>query len=605
MNQSRHGSRLHSTNVFGWTMRAVATGLLVLATLTLGCDESAPLAPSAGASSTSTTLSNGTSLAAGLSSGKGAVTAKTTVGHSLAFRDVHDELGIKFAYDTGADGRALMVEATGGGAGWIDFDRDGTWDLYCVQGGNAAWKSPDENPPDQLYRGIGGRYVDVAQLAGIVDPGYGQGIAVGDFNEDGFEDIYVTNVGKNSFFVNQGDGTFVEVADVAGVQDGRWSSTAAWADLDGDSDLDLFLCNYLAYDPYQPFPCNLPDGTPTTCHPEHLNPVSNACFENLGDGTFREVAKQWGLTGPGSKSLSVLIADLDGDDRADVFVANDTTANFLFKNAGTGKYEEQAVLAGCALNGEGLYQASMGIAVGDYDENGFPDLYVTHFTHDSNTLYTNLGSKGFQDLTKRRGLHTPTLKYLGFGTVMADFDRNGKQDLFIANGHIDEETNTDSLYEMPAQLFTYGTDRFVECTAEAGPYFKQMVIGRAVASCDWDDDGDMDLAVIHQSVPSAMLENQASSGHWLKVRFIGTASNRRGISTKTVLTQGDRRLVQELVAGSSYCASNEPTLFFGLVEDTVVNLDVLWPSGRRQTLENVSVDQTVTIREPTTREASP
>lgn len=586
-------------------MRAVASAIfLVLGTAfalsQVGCERPSDTSTSAEANAVhANPLAEGTS-----TSSLAAETPSTAnlprLAESLAFRDVHESVGVDFVYRNGAAGRALMVEATGGAAGWLDLDRDGLWDLFLPQGGNPAWKSADENPNDALYRSEGEAFVDVADMAGIVDTGYGQAVAIGDFDNDGFDDIYVTNVGKNTFFINQGDGTFREEADGTGVQDERWSCTAAWSDLDGDSDLDLFVCNYLAYDPYAPIPCDLDDGTPTTCHPNLLQPVTNSCFENLGDGTFREVGKQWGLTGRGSKSLSVIIADLDGDDLPDVFVANDTTANFFFKNLGSGRFKEQGLLAGCALSGDGLFQASMGIAVGDYDHNGYPDLYVTHFTHDSNTLYSNLGSRGFQDSTRSAGLHTPTLPYLGFGTIMADFDRNGLQDMFIANGHTDPVTKSDAMYEMPAQMFTWNGVRFVECSTTAGPYFQRRVVGRGVASCDWDGDGDLDLAVVNQNDPVAMLENDASTGHWLNVQLVGTRSNRRGINTKATLHQGGRRLVQELVGGSSYNASNEPCIYFGLVEDEPVRVELSWPSGVRQTLEGVTVDQTLTIREPAT-----
>ncbi len=526
--------------------------------------------------------------------------AGKSTGFGATFLDVHAESGIDFAYANGAVGRAMMVEVTGGGAGWLDYDADGQWDLYLAQGGNPAWTSPTENAPDALYRQIGaGQFEEIAGPARIDERGYGQGVAVGDFDNDGFDDIYVSNVGRNSFFQNLGDGTFRELADAARVQDSRWSSSAAWADLDADGDLDLYLCNYVIYDPYHPYPCYLKDGTPATCHPEELNPVPNVCFENLGDGTFNEVSTAWGLVGQGSKSLGVVVADMDGDRQSDIYIANDMTTNFFYRCVGPGVFHEEGAGKGCALSGDGLFQASMGVAIGDYDDNGFLDLYVTHFTDDSNTLYTNLGSVGFQDSTQALGLHVPTLKYLGFGTVMADFDRDRKQELFVANGHIDDRTAAGYLFEMPAQLFTYREGRFVECSQEAGPYFQQQVVGRSVATCDWDDDGDLDLAVTHQNRAAALLRNECDSGHWLKVRLVGTTSNRRGINTKLELRQGARRHVQELVAGSSYCATHEPCVFFGLGDDAAeLKLELWWPSGIHQAVDGIAVDQTVTVREP-------
>lgn len=539
------------------------------------------------------------SLHAALNSPQSKPASTMATGSSPHFTDVHAEQGVEFVYRNGAIGKALMVESTGGGAGWLDYDRDGEWDLYLVQGGNPAWTSPDENPSDVLYRRVGPEgWVDVTEKAGIRETGYGQGVAIADYDNDGFPDIYVTNVGRNSFYRNMGDGTFLEAAEAAGLLESRWSTSAAWGDLDLDGDLDLYVCTYLEFDPYHPLPCFKANGQPTTCHPGEVAPVPDVCFENLGDGTFREVSKAWGLVGEGSKSLGVVIADLNDDGRPDVFVSNDTTANFLFINQSKGKFEERGIPLGCALSGDGLFQANMGIAFGDFDENGHPDLYVTHFTNDYNTLYANLGKAGFQDVTHAQGLVEPTLKYLGFGTVMADFDRNGRADLFVANGHIDDYRDIGLLFYMRPQAFTYLGGRWRECTDEAGDYFRGEYLGRAVATCDYDHDGDLDLAVIHQNAPMAILRNDATAGHWLAVRFIGTSSNREGWQNRVTLRQGRRTMVQQLAGGTSYCASHQPQLLFALTSAEPCDLEVLWTSGIRQRLQAVGVDQLLILQEP-------
>ena len=516
------------------------------------------------------------------------------------FRDVHDEAGVSFEYDNGVAGNNLMVESFGGGAGWLDYDRDGHWDLYLVQGGNPV---PDQRtvlPPNQLFRNIGGgRFVDVSDFAYATDTSFGQGVAVGDYDDDGFDDIYIANVFRNVLYRNLGDGTFEDVAVETGVGNKLWSTSAAWSDLDLDGDLDLFVCNYLDYDPRHPLPCPKEDGTPGICDPQDVDPVPNDLFVNDGNGGFRSLAPQWGLTGEGSKSLGVAIADFNDDGLPDIFIANDVTANFLFVNQGGCRFRDLALSYGCAASASGKFQASMGVAFGDYDGNGFPDLYISHFTDDSGTLYANLGTGGFYDTTRSTGLHNPTLNFLGFGTVMADFNYDGHLDLFITNGHIDDWRDRGFMWQMPPQLFTFDGRRWQECTDQGGDPFRISRIGRAVASCDYDEDGDVDLAVIHHNAPIGLLNNESSCGHWLKLEFIGRISNRRGIGVKAAVTQGDRQLIQQLPGGTSFCAAHQPALFFGLGDSRErCTVRVQWPSGQNQELIDVSIDKTLVVMEP-------
>jgi hypothetical protein len=451
-----------------------------------------------------------------------------------------------------------------------------------------------------LYRNQGdSTFVEVSQAAAVDERGYGQGIAVGDFDNDGFDDIYVTNVGRNVLFQNNGDGTFREMTDYAGVGDNYWGTSAAWGDLDLDGDLDLFLCNYVKYDVLKPVDCPRPDGKPGVCPPVYVEPRRNQCFENLGNGRFRPVAREWGLRGDGSKSLGVVIADFDGDHRPDVFVANDTTANFFFRNRGDRRFEEAATLLGCAMSETGVLQASMGIGFGDFDRNGFPDLYLTHFTRDSNTMYANLGPNGFHDTTRSSGLHQPTFPFLGFGTVMTDFNHDGRDDLFVTNGHIDDWRNEGQLWRMPPQLFTYDGRNWLDCRQQAGPFFEKKLIGRAVAMADYDGDGDRDLVIVHQNSPTVLLQNDSVGGHWLSLRFVGQASNRRGIGVQVTLQQGSTQLVQQLPGGTSFCASHEPALDFGLGEsDQPCSLIIHWPSGRTQERKGVAPNQKLILIEP-------
>lgn len=521
------------------------------------------------------------------------------------FEDLHAALGLDFTYSNGEAGESLMVEAIGGGVGWLDYDCDGHWDLYFTQGGDPAAADRSGQPIDRLFRQLPGelpggasRFVDVTEASLIREPAYSQGVAIGDFDNDGFDDIYVTNVGRNTLFQNLGDGTFGEVTDSAGVGDERWSSSAAWADLDLDGDLDLYVCNYLKYDPLHPMDCRNVRGEARICHPRDVEHWPDECYLNQGDGTFRPVAAERGLFGPGNKALGVVVADFTNDRRPDIYVANDTTANFLFVNQGEGRFQESAVLLGCAVDRNGMAQASMGLAVGDYDGNGWLDIYSTHFYDESNTLYRNLGNNGFEDVTGIVGLHEPTLPRLGFGTAMADFNQDGRQELLIANGHI-ENFPGNPLLRMKPQLFSFDGTRFRDCSTAAGGFFQERQVGRGVALADYDGDGDLDAAVVHQNTPAALLENRSQRGHFLAVRFIGVQSNRRGIGCRVTVTSADGQWVQELCGGSSFASSHQPQLIVGLGERAgPCSLQVLWPSGLTQSLSDVLPDRLLVIREP-------
>ncbi len=517
------------------------------------------------------------------------------------FTDVAHDLGIDFRYENGDSPQRLMTQATGGGVGWIDYDRDSFPDLLLVQGGSPLSVDRDSNPLDLLFRNIAGRrFEDVTDASRVMESGFSQGVAVGDFDNDGFDDVYITNVGNDTFYRNLGDGTFLDQTEAAKLVNPLWGTSAAWGDLDQDGDLDLFVCNYTKYDPENPVECFGDDGIPGICHPDEVEPEPNKLFVNRGDGTFEEILTAAGLDQPGSKSLGVVIADLNDDGIVDIFVANDTKANHLFVNDGQLHFEETGVLAGVAANGLGLYQASMGVGFGDYNQDSHPDLYVTHFTSDSNTLYRGLGGGAYFDATQETGLHVPTLQTLAFGTIMADFDCNGGDELFVANGHIDDSFQSQGdRFKMPAQLFAWTGSRWIDCSAHAGPYFERKVLGRGVASADFDHDGDMDLAVSHQLDMSSLLRNDREQGHWLKLQLVGTTSNRRGVGAQVVVTQDGRKLYRQLPGGTSYCAAPEPTIFLGLGDsDADVTAEVTWPSGLKSTLDAASVDQELVIVEP-------
>ena len=516
------------------------------------------------------------------------------------FNDIASKSGIAFTYDNGASSQRLMVEATGGGAGWLDFDRDSNWDLYLVQGGSPILNEEAKNQSDELLRNLGaGSFAAVTDVAGIEEKKFGQGNAVGDFDGDGFDDIYITNVGRDTLLHNQGDGTFRDVTAGAMELNLRWASSAAWADLDQDDDLDLFVCNYVEYDPDVPIACFGDDGKPGICHPRDVEPVMNRYYLNNGDGTFLECLKEKGLDADGSKSLGLVIADFNSDHWSDIYVANDTTANHLFINRGDGTFYEDGVPAGCAASGMGQFQASMGVAFGDYDQDGLFDLYLTHFTSDSNTLYHGLPGGAFDDTTRLTGIHKPTLNSLGFGTVMCDFNADRRMDIMIANGHIDSSfVSQGDTFEMQPQLFTFDGNVWHELTAEVGPYFQEKRVGRAIALADYDNDGDPDAVIVNQQSPVALLKNCRRSGHWLKIVPVGQFGNRRGIGMEVVVQQGSASWRQVLAGGTSYAASHQPALFVGLgISAEPCDISVRWNSGKVQLLKGVSTDTEVLVLE--------
>ena len=514
--------------------------------------------------------------------------------------DRASKLGIDHTYQNGAKGQRLMVEATGGGCGWVDYDRDGFCDLYLTQGGNPAENASSTQPMDRLFRnGNGEHFRDVTTASAVDERGYSQGIAVGDYDEDGFDDLYVTNVGPNSFFHNQGDGTFREIAGELKIAGNLWSSSAAWADIDRDGDLDLYVCNYVDYNPLKPRICHNAMGVPAMCHPQLMEAVPDECYLNQGDGTFHEAARELGLFGPGNKALGVVIADFTGDGWPDIFVANDTTPNFLFVSQDGRHFVESATLLGCAVSSEGLPQANMGVAFGDYDGNGFPDLAVTHFVNEWTTLYQNLGPRGFHDVSTKIGLAAPTKEKLGFGTIISDLDLDGLPELFIANGHIDDLRHQGDELEMNPQLFSFNGRRWNDSGRPAGPYFTQRYVGRGVATADYDADGDLDIAVVHQNAPMVILENESKRGNWLQVQLTGRTSNRCGVGARVVVHLPSKELVQQIPGGTSYCASHQRVLSFGLGEfSNPVSVEIHWPSGIEQKLTNVPTGTRLQLIEP-------
>lgn len=517
------------------------------------------------------------------------------------FSDVAAASGLNHVYKTGDDHLLLMIQPTGGGCGWLDFDRDGLWDLYLNQGGDPSAVATSSQPTDRLFRNRGnGQFEEITFLANITEWGYSQGVAVGDFDNDGFDDIFVTNAGTDTLLKNQGDGTFLDVTSSL-EQPSAWSSSAAWSDLDRDGDLDLYVCRYLNFDRFHPQLCYSSEGTQMMCQPHQVDAIPDEFYLNEGNGQFRPLARERGLFGDQNKALGVAISDFDNDGWPDIYVANDATPNFLFINQKNGTFQNLANLLGCAVAWEGRSQASMGIAVGDYDRNGYLDCYLSHYEGEWNTLYKNLGDSGFTDATAEVGGVQPTLPMVGFGTVMKDFDQDGRMDLLIANGHLDDPGHQRLDLAMRPQLFTFDQQQFRECSSRSSEWFQRQMVGRGLATADYDQDGDLDVVVVNQNSPASLLRNDSARGHWLQLEFTGITSNRRGVGTRATAHFDNENVtfLDEVSGGTSYCSSHQPIINFGFgTLKGPCRLEIRWPNGIRQELENVELNQILTLTEP-------
>lgn len=512
-----------------------------------------------------------------------ALTAST-----IRLADRHAEAGLSFQHFNGPTEFKYLLESLGGGVAALDYDGDGRPDLYFPQGCRIPYVASDEEHLDRLFRNLGdGRFVETTSMAGIRENRYSQGIAAGDFDNDGFPDLVVGNYGINTFWKNQGDGTYLEISERLGGGAEHWTSSLAWSDLDRDGDLDLYVANYVL-DAKKV--CRTPEGTVAACSPGNFEGEPDQLFLNEGDGTFREASLvACGLDALEGKGLGVVVADLDDDGWPDVYVANDGTPNFLFRNTGRNGanspvFASDGFSSGLAVSGDGRSQAGMGIACADFNGDLRLDLYVTNFFNDYNTLYLNAGGGLFEDQTARAGLVAPTMQRLGFGTQAIDFDLDGWPDLLVANGHIDDFRASGVPWKMSAQVFRNRHGKsWEDCSETAGTYFENEVLGRAIARLDWNRDGLPDAVIVHQDGPAALLANTSKArGRSLTVRLVGTACNRDAIGARVRVTSGGRTQTQTLCGGDGYFATNEHRLFFGVGDEQSGQIDLLqidWPDG--------------------------
>lgn len=493
----------------------------------------------------------------------------------------------------------------GSGAAFLDYDNDGDLDLYIVNSAPLPGFVTDTPPTNVLYRNDGDKgFTDVTAEAGVGHLGYGMGCGIADYDNDGDPDLYVTNFGENVLYRNDGDGTFADVTVNAGVGDGdRWSSSCAFVDYDHDGNLDLYVVNYLDYDIIEDGEWFDANGRRIYSNPRVYKGVSDALYRNNGDGTFADVTQRAGVYNDIGKGLGVTCGDYDNDGRIDIYVANDTTPNFLYRNMGDGTFIDLGVIAGVAYNEEGVAEGGMGVDFGDYNNDGFLDIFVTNFSRETNTLYRNNSNGIFSDVTYIAHLGDSSFLKLGFGTKFFNADNDHDLDLFVANGHVYStvESHSDTIkYAQTDQLFlNMGESAFLDVSEECGTYFSVKRVSRGAAFSDYDNDGDTDIFVVHLNQKAVLLRNDGGNrNNWLKIKTVGVKSNRDGIGARIEVVTRLHAQIGEVQSGSSYLSGHDLRLIFGLgAEAEAEEVTVTWPSGLKQTLADVAANQFLIITE--------
>jgi enediyne biosynthesis protein E4 len=512
------------------------------------------------------------------------------------FADEAETAGLRFHFDNGETPLRQVPEIMSGGVAVLDYDGDGWLDVYAVQGGPFALGVPRADGDHLFHNNGDGTFQDMSMKSGIASlpRNYGVGVAVGDYDNDDDPDLFISRLNSYALYRNRGDGTFEDVtapAGLAGLRD--TTASAAFADLDNDGDLDLYVCHYTVYDPLRPVLCpkDKDAGEYMYCDPMKLQPAPDHVFRNDG-GRFVDVTAESGCTDPDGRSLGVVAAHLDDDDKIDLFVANDGTANLLFRNLGGFRFEETGHLAGVAAGANGGFKAGMGIACGDFDGDGRLDLVVTNFYGEASTFYANLGGGLFSDRTADSHLDTATRYLLGFGTAFLDYDNNGQLDLMTVNGHVNDNRPY-TPFAMPVQLLAGdGRGKFIDVSASAGPPWSILRVGRGLAKGDLDNDGRIDAVVLSQNDALAYFHNRTKGGHFLTLRLNGTTSNRDAVGARVTIVAGGHRQVAQQFGGGSYLSAGDPRLHFGLAtSDRVESVEVRWPSGRMDRFRDLDADR--------------
>jgi hypothetical protein len=521
-----------------------------------------------------------------------------------------------FLHHSGTPQKKFIPETLGSGVGILDYDNDGWPDIYFVNGGSFdSVKGKAPAPAAALFHNNhDGTFTDVTTKAGVANDRWGFGVAVGDFDNDGWPDLYVTNFGKNRLYRNNHNGTFTDIGERAGVALGGWSTGATFGDYDGDGRLDLFVSGYVKFDLDNPPVAGSPQvkgnycgyrGQTVMCGPRGLAGEQDHLFHNNGDGTFTDVSVKAGVNDPSLYyGLGTAFADIDNDGRLDLIVANDSTPRYLYRNRGDGTFEDISYVSGFALNEEGRAQASMGIAIGDYNNDGLLDLFVTDFSDDNFTLYRNDGNDNFTDVSFQAGIGEATIPFLGWGTVFLDYDNDGWLDLFMANGHTYPDADHydwGTTYQQRPLLFrNLRGARFELMPAATGSGLADILSGRGVACADLFNDGHMDVVLNNLDSPPTLLRNVVKNeNHWVSLKLIGgTGSPRDAIGAKAMVTAGGMRIRRDVISGGSYDSSSDLRVHFGLgTNKRVEKMEIQWPSGKKEEVRIPAVDRFYTVTE--------
>ena len=527
---------------------------------------------------------------------------------SVSFHDVAASAGVNVTHTNGASAQKYFAEIMGSGGLFFDFDDDGWLDIFIVDGGSIADPKVALSAKHRLFRNRhNGTFEDVTAQSGLVHREYGMGACAGDYDNDGAVDLYVTNYGPNTLYRNLGKGRFAEVPRAGGANTALWSTSCAFVDVDRDGLLDLFVTNYVQADRTNNKFCGRREPVMLRgyCHPLAYDPSPNVLYRNTGKGTFEDITAKAGIAGFRGNGLGVAVTDVNDDGWPDIFVANDGKPNFLFRNTGKGGFEEVGLLAGVSLAADAKPRAGMGTAFGDYDGDGKLDLVVTNHEFEMHSLFRSLGGGVFTDVTQESGVGPATLPYVGFGVAFLDYDNDGRRDLAIVNGNVVDniaQFRKGAKHAQPTLLLRNTGDRFVNVSKQAGPAFSTETVSRALAKGDIDNDGDLDLLITSNGGPVQLLLNDGGSrNNALLVRVIGdpgAKTNRDGIGARLKLAAGGRTYVDQVTSGSSYLTQHDMRVHVGLGTATKVDrLEITWPDGKADVLENLPVNHVITVRE--------